>query len=188
MARIKINTDFYLPMPVTLVGMKVKGRPNFCAVGWITRVNYKPPMIGIALYKTHYSPIGIKENKTFSICIPSANLIKQADYCGIASGKRADKSKLFTIFYGETRTAPMIKECPINIECKLYKTVDLPDDYLFIGKVVNIYADQKCLTNGKVDYKKIKPFIYLIPPNIYTVLGKKIGDAYSVGKDLGKKK
>ena len=61
MARIKIDSDFYLPMPVTLVGMKVKATPNFCAVGWITRVNFKPPMIGIALYKTHYSPIGIKK-------------------------------------------------------------------------------------------------------------------------------
>ncbi len=187
MKKITLNNDFYLPMPVTLVGMKVKGKPNFCAVGWITRVNYKPAMIAVALYKTHYSPAGIKENKTFSICIPGADLVKQADYCGIASGKRADKSKLFTIFYGKTKTAPMIKECPINIECKLYKTVDLPDDYLFIGKVISIYADRKYLTNGKVDYKKINSFIYTIPEGIYSKLGKKIGDAYSIGRTLGKK-
>lgn len=188
MKKITLSNDFYLPMPVTLVGMKVKDKPNFCAVGWITRVNYKPAMIGIALYKSHYSPFGIKENKTFSVCIPGADLVKQADYCGIASGKRADKSRLFTTFYGKTKTAPMIKECPINIECKLYKTVDLPDDYLFIGKVVGIYADKRYLTKGKVDFKKIKPFIYTIPPNIYSVLGKKIGDAHSIGMVLGQKK
>ena len=92
----------------------------------------------------------------------------------------------------------MIEECPINIECELYKIVDLPDDYLFIGKIISVYADKKYLTNGKVNYKKIKPFIYLIPPNSYSMLGEKIGDAYStrlaevsakrVGKDLGKKK
>jgi flavin reductase (DIM6/NTAB) family NADH-FMN oxidoreductase RutF len=187
MKKITLNNDFYLPMPVTLVGMKVKGKPNFCAVGWITRVNFKPAMIGIALYKTHYSPIGIKENKTFSVCIPSADLVKQADYCGIVSGKKSDKSKLFTIFYGKIKTAPMIEECPINIECELYKTIALPDDYLFIGKVISIYADQKYLTGGKVDYKKIKPFIYTIPDSIYSVLGKKIGDAHSIGKALGKK-
>jgi flavin reductase (DIM6/NTAB) family NADH-FMN oxidoreductase RutF len=197
MARTQINADFYLPMPVTLVGTKVKGKPNFCAVGWITRVNYKPAMIGIALYKTHHSPIGIKENKTFSVCIPGADLAKEADYCGIVSGKKADKYKLFTIFYGKTKTAPMIKECPINIECKIYKIIDLPDDYLFIGKVIGVYADQKCLDNGKIDYKKIKPFIYTIPDNIYSLLGKKIGDAHStrlaevsakrVGRVLGKK-
>lgn len=184
MARIQINPDFYLPMPVTLVGMKVKGKPNFCAGGWITRVNYKPAMIGIALYKTHFSPIGIKENKTFSVCIPGADLVREADYCGIVSGKKSDKSKLFTIFYGKTKTAPMIKECPINIECKLYKIMDLPDDYLFIGKVVGIYTEEKFFTNGKVDYKKIKPFIYTIPDGIYSILGKKIGDAYSIGRGI----
>jgi flavin reductase (DIM6/NTAB) family NADH-FMN oxidoreductase RutF len=81
----------------------------------------------------------------------------------------------------------MIEECPINIECELYKTIALPDDYLFIGKVISIYADQKYLTGGKVDYKKIKPFIYTIPDSIYSVLGKKIGDAHSIGKALGKK-
>ena len=184
MARIKINSNFYLPMPTTIVGMKVKGKPNFCAVGWITRVNYKPPMIGIALYKSHYSPVGIKENKTFSICIPGVDLVKETDYCGIYSGKKIDKSKLFTIFYGETKTAPMIKECPINIECKLYKTFTLPDDILFIGKVVNVYAEEKFLTKGRVDYKKVKPFIFTIPPNIYSLIGKNIGKAYSIGKNL----
>jgi flavin reductase (DIM6/NTAB) family NADH-FMN oxidoreductase RutF len=188
MARIKISTNFYLPMPTTIVGMKVKGRPNFCAVGWISRVNYKPPMIAIALYKSHYSPIGIKDNKTFSICIPETNLVKETDYCGIASGKKVDKSKFFTIFYGETKTAPMIEECPVNIECKLYKTITLPDDYLFIGRVVNVYVNEKFLTKGKIDYKKIKPFIFLIPPNIYSSLGKNIGKAYSTGKSLGKNK
>lgn len=187
MARVKINNDFYLPMPTTLVGMTVKGKPNFCAVGWITRVNYKPPMIGIALYKTHYSPIGIKENKTFSVCIPGADLVKETDYCGIASGKKIDKSKFFSIFYGDTKTAPMIKECPINIECELYKTVILPDDILFIGKVRNVYVDKKFLSNGKVDYKKVKPFIFTVPDRTYSLLGKKIGKAYSIGLTLKKK-
>lgn len=187
MSHIIIDPNFYLPMPTTLVGMNVKGKPNFCAVGWISRVNYKPTMIAVALYKTHYSPIGIKENKTFSVCIPNAQLVKQTDYCGIVSGKTVDKSKLFTVFYGKTKTAPMIKQCPINIECELEKTIILPSDYLFIGKVVTVYAEKKYLTNGKIDYKKVNPFIFTLPDRIYSVLGKKIGNAYSIGKVLDKK-
>jgi flavin reductase (DIM6/NTAB) family NADH-FMN oxidoreductase RutF len=171
-------------MPVTLVGTKVKDRVNFMAVGWISRVNYIPAMIGIGIYKTHYTSVGIKQNKTFSVCIPSKDLVKETDYCGIVSGKKHDKSKVFDVFYGKTKTAPMIKECPINIECKLYKTVSLPDNNLFIGKVVGVYTEKKYLSQGEFDLNKIKPFLLTMPDNNYSLIGKKIADAYKIGKKL----
>lgn len=187
MKKIKISNQVSIPMPVTIVGTKVKGKANFMAVGWISRVNYMPAMIGIGIYKNRYTSIGIMQNKTFSVCIPSVDLVKETDYCGIVSGKKYDKTKVFDVFYGKTKTAPMIKECPVNIECKLFKTVDLPDSYLFIGKVIAAYADKKYLTSGKLDIKNINPIFLTEPENNYWVLGKAIAKAYSVGKTLIKK-
>jgi flavin reductase (DIM6/NTAB) family NADH-FMN oxidoreductase RutF len=188
MKKINISKNIFLPMPTTLVGTTVLGKANFMAVGWISRVNFRPAMIAIAIYKTHYTTIGIKKNKTFSVCVPEPDLIKETDFCGIYSGRRCDKSKLFDVFYGQTKTAPMIKACPVNIECKLYKTVNLPDNYLFIGKIIAVYSENKYLTNNRLHIKNIKPFIFTMPDNIYSLIGKKIGKAYFIGKGCDKTK
>ena len=50
------------PMPVSLVGAHVDGKPNFLAVAWFTMVSYKPPRIAIALGKGHYTNPGIKDS------------------------------------------------------------------------------------------------------------------------------
>ena len=96
-------------MPVSLVGAHVDGKPNFLAVAWFTMVSYKPPRIAIALGKGHYTNPGIKENKTFSVCLPSEDMAEITDYCGIVSGNKTDKSEIFDLFYGELKTAPMIR-------------------------------------------------------------------------------
>jgi len=86
------------PMPVSLVGAHVDDKPNFLAVAWFTMVSYKPPRIAIALGKGHYTNPGIKENKSFSVCLPSEDMAEVTDYCGIVSGKKTDKSGLFDLF------------------------------------------------------------------------------------------
>ena len=64
------------------------------------------------------------------------------------SGKKTDKSSVFEVFYGDLENAPMIAECPINMECKLYDVYDTPTHDLFIGEIVETYADESVLTNG----------------------------------------
>lgn len=81
------------PMPVSLVGAQVEGRPNFLAVAWFSMASYKPPRLVIALGKGHYTNPGIKANKAFSLCLPSEDLVGLTDYCGLVSGKKTDKMK-----------------------------------------------------------------------------------------------
>jgi len=104
--------------------------------------------ISLGMAKIHYTNAGIKENKTFSVNIPSAGMVKKTDYCGLVSGKRVDKSRLFENFCGKLETAPMIKQCPINTECRLIKTVDFPKHDVFVGEVVETYCDEQCLKDG----------------------------------------
>ena len=119
------NNNIYIPMPVMLVGSNVKGRANFMAAGWVTRVNSEPPMMMVSISKSHHTVEGIKENNTFSINFSGIDMVKAVDYCGLVSGKDADKSRIFNVFYGKTKTAPMIEEFSLCLECKLFKMVDV---------------------------------------------------------------
>ncbi|MBP1730576.1 MAG: flr, partial [Deltaproteobacteria bacterium] len=116
----------YYPMTCSLVGANVGGRPNYLTVAWFSMVNPKPPYVMVAMNKVHYTNAGIRENGTFSVNIPSAEMAEVTDYCGLVSGSKYDKSGIFETFYGKLLTAPMIKECVFNAECKLIQTVDLP--------------------------------------------------------------
>ena len=122
-------------MAVTLLGANVGGKANFMALGWVTRVNANPPMLGIGVHKSHYTAKGIKENESFSVNFPEAEMIIKPDYCGLVSGENVDKSGLFEVFYGELETAPMIRECTLNLECKLVETLEFPTNYFFVGEI-----------------------------------------------------
>lgn len=173
---------FIYPMPVTLVGSIVKNKPNFMAVGWISRINASPPMLAISLNKAHYTPSGIRENKEFSVNFPTTEMAEQTDYCGLVSGRDQDKSGIFEIFYGELKKAPMIRSCHLCIECKLHDIYEMPSNNLFIGEIVAGYADDSCLTNGKVDLRKLDPLLLTMPDNSYWRAGDFVGKAWSIGK------
>jgi len=170
------------PMPVSLVGALVEGKPNFLAVAWFTMVSYKPPRIAIALGKGHHTNPGIKENRTFSVCLPSEDMVEVTDYCGIVSGKKTDKSEVFDLFYGELKTAPMIKDCPLCMECEVVDVVESSLNEIFIGEIRGIYTEERFLTGGKMDFRKMKPLILSQPDTSYWSLGEPVAPAWSIGK------
>lgn len=175
------------PMPCSLVGANIEGKANYLTIAWFTMVNPDPPYIVVSMGKTHYTNIGIKANGTFSVNIPSVDQAEKTDYCGVVSGRKFDKSSIFETFYGKLETAPMVKEFPFNVECRLIQTVELPAEELFIGEIVTTYCDKNCLTNGVPDLKKINPFILSMSDKRYRALGKDIGGAWEIGKKLIKK-
>jgi flavin reductase (DIM6/NTAB) family NADH-FMN oxidoreductase RutF len=185
MGKISIGTNISIyPMPVTLLGAIVEDRANFMAAGWITRVNLKPPMLAVGLNKIHYTPTGIRENSAFSVNFPSADMVEKTDYCGLVSGRKTDKSNIFDVFYGELKTAPMISECPLCLECRLVDIYELPSNNLFIGEIVASYTEEKYLTDNKPDIKKINPLVLTMPDNNYWTVGKHAGVAWKVGMKL----
>lgn len=183
----KVNigkNTFVYPNPVTLLGTIVDGKPNFMALGWVSRANANPPLMVIGVGKTHYTPKGIIETKSFSINYPSVDMAEIADYCGIVSGKNVDKSGLFDIFYGELGNAPMILQCPLCIECRVVDTMDIATNYLFIGEIAGTYINESCLTDGKPDIKKINPLLLTMPDNSYWRVGDYVGRAWGIGRDF----
>jgi hypothetical protein len=111
-------------------------------------------------------------------------MVKETDYCGIVSGKKVDKAKLFETFYGNLQTAPMIKGCPLNMECKLIKTVDFPNHDVFVGEVVETYCDEQYLTDDIVDFSKIQPILFVMNDRSYWKLRERFAKAWNIGNEL----
>ena len=173
------------PMPTTLVGATVSGKPNFLAVAHVGILNHGTPQyLSIGLAKMHFSNAGIHENRTFSICLPSEDLMVETDFCGIMTGKKTDKAALFDLFYGELKTAPMIRQCPVNMELKLHDVLEFTSHEIFIGELVQTFADERVMADGKVDIAKVRPLLFDMASVKYWRLGPAVGDCWRVGKAL----
>jgi flavin reductase (DIM6/NTAB) family NADH-FMN oxidoreductase RutF len=177
--KIKLPNRPLVPFPVVLVGADVNNKPNYATVGACGVVSLEP-VLYVSLRRTNYTTSGIKENGFFSVNIPSAEMIRETDYCGIVTGRTTDKSKLFTPFYDELGKAPMISECPLNILCKVIESRPIFDFEFFLGKILAVYLSKQCLTDGKPDLSKINPII-LMDINYFS-LGQVIGTVYKEGK------
>lgn len=173
------------PMPTTLVGATVNGKANFLAVAHVGILNHGTPQyLSIGLGKMHYSNGGIRENRTFSICLPGENLLVETDYCGIMTGKKTDKAALFDVFFGELQTAPMIRECPVNMELRLHDILDYSTHDIFIGELVETYADESVLSDGKIDIARVRPLLFDMASIKYWSLGEAVGNCWNAGKAL----
>jgi flavin reductase (DIM6/NTAB) family NADH-FMN oxidoreductase RutF len=185
MEKIAIDLNaFPCPMPMVVVGTLVNERPNFMAVAWVTRVNFRPPMIAVALGKAHHTNSGIHASGAFSVNVPSTEILEKVDYCGLVSGRKEDKSALFKVSRGKATGTPMIDDCPLCMECRLVNVVDLPTNEVFIGEIVGAYAEAGCCSDGKPDIKKIRPFTLTMPDNQYWEIGGNAGKAWSIGKNV----
>lgn len=171
------------PFPTMLVGVDVNERPNYVTIGACGVVSLEP-VLYISLKTTHHSTSGVKENGFFSVNIPSAGMVQQTDYCGIVSGKTLDKSILFTSFYDDIGKAPMIKECPMNMLCKVIKSIPMFGFEMFFGEIVAVYGSRQCLTDGKLDPLKVNPIIMM--GAAYFNLGEVVGQAFKEGLEFKK--
>lgn len=183
--RINIgNNAFIIPEPQTILGTMLDGKPNFMALAWITRLNYKPCIMGIGVNQGHASNRAIRENKEFSINIPNEEMVEITDYVGLTSGNRTDKSTVFDVHFGELKNAPLIKSCPLSMEFKLTQRVNLPTNTLFIGELVAAWTEEKFMTDGYVDVQKVRPITLTMPDNKYWAVGKQVGQAWHAGKAI----
>jgi len=176
------------PAPVLIVGTYDKeGKPNGMTAAWGGICCSSPPCVTVALRKATYSYGNIVEHKAYSLSIPSIAHASEADYFGIASGEKEDKFKAtgLTPVKSELVNAPYIKEFPLILECKLLHTFEIGLHIQFIGEILDVKADETVLSeNGMPDIKKVNPILYATAEKEYFGIGSKIGDAFSIGKDI----
>lgn len=176
------------PTPVLIVGTYDKtGKPNAMNVAWGGLCCSSPPSLAISLRKATYSYGNIVERKAFTINIPSENYAKEADYFGIASGSKEDKFSAtnLTAVKSDLVDAPYIGEFPLILECKLMHTVEIGLHTQFVGEIMDVKIEDSMLgENGTIDIEKMHPFFYAPEVRAYYGVGKCIGKAFSLGKQI----
>jgi flavin reductase (DIM6/NTAB) family NADH-FMN oxidoreductase RutF len=153
-----------IPLPATMVSCHMEGfNPNIITISWIGIVNSDPPMLSISVTPERHSHRIIKKSGEFVVNLTSEDNLKAADFCGSRSGQDCDKFKEMNLtpVPGKSVSAPLIKECPINLECKVRRSHLLGSHEMFIADIVAVHIDRDLLDmNGRPDIDKLKPLVY----------------------------
>lgn len=178
------------PSLTTIVGADVNGKPNWITIAHVGIMNHAygevPQYLSIGLQSSHFTNKGIHEHKEFSINLPSQAMLKITDYAGLVSGEKIDKSGLFPVERGSLAHAPLIANCPVSMELKLFQIVKLGQHEVFIGELVNTYIDEACITDGTPDLAKIDPLLFDFMMIDYWSIGERKGKPWRDGKSLKK--
>lgn len=178
------------PTPAWVVGTYDKeGNPNVITIAWGGICCSKPPCINISLRKATYTYDNIIENRAFTINIPSEKYVKEVDYFGIATGRDTDKFTAtgLTPVKSELVNAPYVKEFPLILECNMIDNFEIGLHIQFIGEIMDVKADESVLGEKEVpDIERVLPIIYAPEIKSYHGIGKKLGQAFSIGKEIQK--
>jgi flavin reductase (DIM6/NTAB) family NADH-FMN oxidoreductase RutF len=182
------NLPYIYPIPIVLAGAMVDGRPNFTTIGDVGLMGINPAIVFISSHTGHHLNKGILQTGCFSINIPSTDLLPLVDYCGQVSGRDVDKSALFEVFFGDLELAPLIQDCPVNLECRMIKDFCIQHRQIFIGEVIQTHVDDVCVSVLEpdpvlVDLVKLDPILYALDNRYYRV-GPPIGTGYQEGDKL----
>lgn len=177
------------PVPVVMVTCQAKGRrPNIITVAWVGTVCSEPPMLSISVRPSRYSYPLIKDSGEFVVNIPSSSLADIADKCGVISGSQVNKiaETGLTMMPAKTVNAPIIAECPVNIECKVKQHIALGTHVLFLAEITGVQVSSHLITgDGKLDLEKAG--LITFAHGNYYALGKYLGHfGFSVRKKTSK--
>jgi len=178
------------PLPTTLVVTGTMENANIVTIAWVTLLTSKPPTLGISVGQKGYSGKAIQKNKNFTVNIATADIMVESDFCGITSGNDIDKFEKtgLTEMPSKIIQSPIIKECPLNIECKLVESKMVGVTNHFVGEIVQTHIDTDKLKDkdspGSIDIDAFNPLVYISGVREYRKIGEKIGDAYNIGKKL----
>ncbi|MGM9645889.1 MAG: flavin reductase family protein [Eubacteriales bacterium] len=172
---------FMYPQPVLIIGTYDKdGNPNAMNAAWGITTDFKEITISLAEHKTTEN---LRATGAFTVSFATAEQVIASDYVGIVSASKVpDKFKRagFTAEKSEFVNAPLIKELPVAMECKVKSF----KNGLLVGEIVNVVADESVITDGKVDLSKYHPIAFDPFNNTYVGLGNTVGNAFQDGKKL----
>ena len=178
------NMVYPLPAVMVSVGDK-EGNTNIITIAWTGTICTNPAMLYISVRPERHSYHMIRESGEFVVNLTTEALAKATDYCGVRSGRDVDKWKEMHLTKGaanELEFAPIIQECPVNIECKVEEVKELGSHHMFIARVVSVRVDEEYIDEtGKFCLNETGLMAY--SHGEYLKLGEKIGTfGYSVKK------
>jgi flavin reductase (DIM6/NTAB) family NADH-FMN oxidoreductase RutF len=176
------------PSPVWCVGSyDAKGRPNVMTVAWGGICCSSPPCVTVSLRKATYTYGSIMERKAYTISVPSEAYAREADFFGMASGRNVDKFKAtgLTAARSDRVDAPYVEDYPMILECKVIHTFEIGLHTQFIGEIMDVKVNEDALgKDGLPDMEKIKPLVFGAEWRFYHGIGRSIGKAFSIGREI----
>jgi flavin reductase (DIM6/NTAB) family NADH-FMN oxidoreductase RutF len=167
------------PQPCVMIATWDKDHtPDVMMAAWAGQYDYKQIVVSMSKHKTTEN---LEQTGAFTVSFADINTIAESDYFGLVSGfKVPDKVAKagFTITPSPNVDAPIINEYPLTLECKVVSWAD----GILVGEVVNMSADEKILTDGKVDLAKLQPIVFDAASMSYRAIGDIVGKAWGDGK------
>lgn len=180
------------PTPVFVIGTYDRAeKANVMTASWGGICCSVPPCVAVSLRKATYTYSNMMEQKAFTVNIPSQAYIREADYFGLVSGAKEDKLSAagLTPVKSDLVNAPYIKEFPFILECRVLRFFEIGLHTQFIGEIVDIKADEEVLgEKGTPDIEKIQPLIFVPENRTYYGVGKYLGKAFSLGREIQDRK
>ena len=178
-----------LPSPILIIGTYgPDGRPNIMNAAWGGIACSRPPCICVSLREATLTYHNIRQAGAFTVNIPAEKYLREADFAGLASGRECDKFQetRLTSEKSQLVNAPLVKEFPYALECRLVKQVELGLHTMFIGEIVGMVADSEVLSPNNIpDIEKVRPLLWGSFGNMaYFGIGEKLGNAFSAGYAL----
>lgn len=164
MKKVQKPSTALFPVPSVLVTTISEGRPNIITLAWVGTVCSSPPMLSVSLRPQTYSHGILTKAREFVLNIPGADRVKEMDLCGMVSGRDEDKFALtgFTPQPATKVQAPLIAECPVNIECRVNQIISLGTHDMFISEILAVYVDEAVLDEkGRIDVQKMEPVAFV---------------------------
>lgn len=148
------------PVPKVLVSCRDNnGKNNALAVAYCCNCSYDPPMVMVGIVPSRYSYKMIKETGIFVVNLVTKEQKEMFDYLGSHSGRDEDKFLKLNIKVeeGVKVNAPLLVQCPINIECKVVDSIVTGSHEMFVGKIEYVHADRKIVDGqGNIDFSKVE--------------------------------
>jgi flavin reductase (DIM6/NTAB) family NADH-FMN oxidoreductase RutF len=151
------------PMHTVLVSCVGKrGKPDIITLAWAMPTSISPPLVAVSIAPKRHSHGLIEKSKEFVVNVPTMNILDATIFCGRRSGKEYDKFKETGLTAQPARKvkAPIIKECVAHLECTLHSQFTTGDHTVFVGEIVEAYADKRAYVDG-YDLKKAKMVFHL---------------------------
>lgn len=156
--KIELDNNLGLnPCPVALVSSGNMEKSNIATIAWTGILNSEPMIVYVSIRPSRFSNEIIKNTQEFCINLPSAELVKIADFCGTKSGRDLDKFKECNLnkIKSDCIESPYIEECPINLECRVLEVKKYASHEVFIAEVVKTHCSEEILGEDEnVDFKK----------------------------------
>ena len=174
-----LNTE-----PPVLVSCGSPDKPNLITVGWCGTICTQPPMVSISFRPERYSYGLIKDSGEFVINLPTESLTRAVDWCGVKSGRNADKFAAMHLTAAPAAKVGtvLLEQSPVNLECKVTQRIPLGSHDLFLAQVVAVDVDESLLDeSGKLCLNRAELIVY--SHGDYLALGRRLGRfGYSVRK------